>query len=1026
MKERKKMKKIIPVALFVLITVVGVPFFAHAALIDRGNGLIYDSELNITWLQNANLSRTNTFGVAGISAPSGQMGWETAMQWIATMNAANYLGYSNWRLPQTLPVNGTSYNYGFNYNGSSDLGYNISAPGSAYPDSKGSELAYLYYVELGNKGGYGTNGNSQSGYGVTNAGPFINLANLPVPGAVTTYVIFWSGTPYSGASADTEWSFRYDDGMQYAYDIYHAFYVWPVLPGDPAGSGTDVLTVTTGGTGSGTVTTSPSGQTFRTGTSVTLTANADPGSYFAGWSGGCSGTSSICTLTMNANTTVNATFTNPNLYIFEASETDTSNATEISHDAQYNGISGYGTSVGSTVTVKEIDFNVDYIVGNLTGYTIAVNVWMDSGGNLDTSICNGTIAGPAILLGWNAITNLTGSCALTANTKYDITLDEGGDYKAASVAVYASATGAQTIPGQDASWFSNKGLYDTSNNAMDFKLYGTYLPLTQYTITASAGSGGGISPSGSVQVGQGGSQSYTITPNANYQIAGVTVDGTPVGGVSSYTFSNVTANHTIAATFTATATYTITSTASAGGSISPSGSTIMNQGVSQTYTITPNAGYQIADVTVDGKSVGALATYTFNNVTANHTIAATFTAGNYILEASATGTGNGGTEISHDAQYNGINGYTTSVGYTVGEIDFNVNYIVGNLTGYTIAVNVWTDSGGNLGASICRGTIAGSAITPGWNAITNLTGSCALTANTKYDITLDEGGDYQAASAIVYTSATGAQTIPGQDARWFSNKGLYDTSNNAMDFKIYGENVSSTQYTITASAGSGGGISPSGAVTVNSGGSQTFTITPNSGYSISSVIVDGASVGAVSTYTFNNVTANHTIAATFTAGNYILEASETGTGNGGTEISHDAQYNGINGYTTSVGYTVGEIDFNVNYIVGDLTGYTIAVNVWTDSGGNLGTSICSGTIAGSAIAPGWNAITNLTGSCALTANTKYDITLDEGGDYQAASAIVYTSATGAQTIPGQDARWFSSKGLYDTSNNAMDFRIYGR
>jgi len=72
-----------------------------------------------------------------------------------------------------------------------------------------------------------------------------------------------------------------------------------------------------------------------------------------------------------------------------------------------------------------------------------------------------------------------------------------------------------------------------------------------------------------------------------------------------------------------------------------------------------------------------------------------------------------------------------------------------------------------------------------------------------------------------------------------------------------------TTYTITATAGTGGTISPSGAVTVKSGDSVTFTITPNSGYIISDVKVDGKSIGAVTSYTFTNVTANHTIEATF-------------------------------------------------------------------------------------------------------------------------------------------------------------------
>lgn len=70
-------------------------------------------------------------------------------------------------------------------------------------------------------------------------------------------------------------------------------------------------------------------------------------------------------------------------------------------------------------------------------------------------------------------------------------------------------------------------------------------------------------------------------------------------------------------------------------------------------------------------------------------------------------------------------------------------------------------------------------------------------------------------------------------------------------------------YTITASAGIYGNISPSGAVTVPAGGNLTFTITPDAYYSIVDVKVDGVSVGAVDSYTFTNVSANHTISATF-------------------------------------------------------------------------------------------------------------------------------------------------------------------
>ena len=78
-----------------------------------------------------------------------------------------------------------------------------------------------------------------------------------------------------------------------------------------------------------------------------------------------------------------------------------------------------------------------------------------------------------------------------------------------------------------------------------------------------------------------------------------------------------------------------------------------------------------------------------------------------------------------------------------------------------------------------------------------------------------------------------------------------------------GGGTSYDYFTITASAGAGGSISPSGSFSVREGRDKTFTITPDSGYRISDVLVDGQSVGAVSSYTFDNVQKRHTIEAVF-------------------------------------------------------------------------------------------------------------------------------------------------------------------
>jgi hypothetical protein len=144
-----------------------------------------------------------------------------------------------------------------------------------------------------------------------------------------------------------------------------------------------------------------------------------------------------------------------------------------------------------------------------------------------------------------------------------------------------------------------------------------------FTITASTGANGTIAPSGIQTVNYGTNQAFTITPSTGYHVLDVLVDGVSVGTVTSYTFSNVTANHTIAASF-AIDTFTITASAGSNGTIAPSGIQTVDYGTSQAFTIAPSTGYHVLDVLVDGVSVGAVTSYTFTNVTANHTISASF------------------------------------------------------------------------------------------------------------------------------------------------------------------------------------------------------------------------------------------------------------------------------------------------------------------------------------------------------------------------------------------------------------------
>ena len=101
----------------------------QAALIDRGNGLIYDNVLDVTWAQDVGLS--STLGRPGIFNWSGAKAWADQLV---------YRGYDDWRLPTLTPVNGVRFNRIFHCDGSADYGYGIAAPAARRRDLPATNL----------------------------------------------------------------------------------------------------------------------------------------------------------------------------------------------------------------------------------------------------------------------------------------------------------------------------------------------------------------------------------------------------------------------------------------------------------------------------------------------------------------------------------------------------------------------------------------------------------------------------------------------------------------------------------------------------------------------------------------------------------------------------------------------------------------------------------------------------------------------------------------------------------------------
>jgi len=212
------------------------------------------------------------------------------------------------------------------------------------------------------------------------------------------------------------------------------------------------------------------------------------------------------------------------------------------------------------------------------------------------------------------------------------------------------------------------------------------------------------------------------------------------------------------------------------------------------------------------------------------------------------------------------------------------------------------------------------------------------------DITVGNGAasNFVAVSGLVYTFnvtpvAEGAVTVDiaagvAQDAATNPNEA-------ATQFSII---YSTETFTITATAGDNGTISPSGDVVVNSGASQAFTITPNTGYAVDDVLVDDISVGAVSSYTFTNVTAGHTIHASFAAvigdlGDEIADTPSggtvqllTGTYTGDVIIDKPITITGTEGTIISGGIHVAPLTgSNITIENVTITDYT-AYGIWIE------------------------------------------------------------------------------------------------
>ena len=424
-------------------------------------------------------------------------------------------------------------------------------------------------------------------------------------------------------------------------------------------------------------------------------------------------------------------------------------------------------------------------------------------------------------------------------------------------------------------------------------------PISTFTITVTQTSHGTINP-GATSVTLGSDQTFTISPEIGYQITNVLVDGISIGSATSYTFTNVMADHNMTAIFAvdSTASYLIEVVSSHGA---PTSSSQVNAGASFTASVTGPDGdtshrWICTGYSIDGGMLVSGTSFTFTNVQAMHTITFNWQEQYHLtvisLEGSTTGTGwyNTGATAIVSVPSNTITSdndirqifmgwvgdatgtETTSSPITMNspktasatwktqyQVTFIQNGIASDASGTIVTIlgqsktceqlpiSAWIDAGDSIifsyAATVESNEVGKVYTLASTNSSSPLTIDEPIIIQAYYEPQASSGGFNLStiALAALLLSVPPSVAIPLL-ARQRKGK-----------------------MKITIVVNEGGSISPNAVQLIERGGDSTvFIITPHSGYRVADVVIDKSiHLGPVRTYKFSNVTKDHTISAIF-------------------------------------------------------------------------------------------------------------------------------------------------------------------
>lgn len=276
----------------------------------------------------------------------------------------------------------------------------------------------------------------------------------------------------------------------------------------------------------------------------------------------------------------------------------------------------FGQTVSLTATLAE-------------GYDFSV--WTSSNPAVVASgnVAQYSFAMPARSVGFTAnaaIRQLTISIRETTNGSISPattqTVSYGNDLLLEVEADYGYELKELLLNGLDVANLVEDGKYTIEDVKQNYIVVASF-DLVKHTITATSNFGGEVGPEGTTLVTHGEMQNYVFSPSEGYRVKDVKINGVSVGSVNSYLFENVLTNQTVEVEFEKLV-FTIEVVCGDNGSVGPNGLVNVEYGNSKTFTITPNDGYGILTVELNGESLDITSQIIIENVTENKTLRVVF------------------------------------------------------------------------------------------------------------------------------------------------------------------------------------------------------------------------------------------------------------------------------------------------------------------------------------------------------------------------------------------------------------------